>query len=542
MKIPPLIPLVALGIAFSAATPSARAANTVLYFDDNGAGTGTGVQPGGDPVWDTTSSFWRLGSTSGALQTYINTAPSTITAFFGGTAGTVTLATDTTINVNTINFDINGYTIDGASGSQIALSVGSGASNNPPNITASTGTSTVNAVISGSGKLDKGGLGTLVLAGANTYTGNTGIRGGSLSVSHLGTFGSTSSNLGAWTTGAATVDFGAGGNAGTLLYTGAGETSSRAFNLIGGSGVIQNEGTGELHLTGGFSATVSGARSMTFSGSNGGSFGGNIVNGSATVSLIKAGQGTWTLSGAHTYTGTTSVSAGTLLLTGSISGTANNADHVSVAGTIGGTGSLNLASGRQLSVTGTLAPGDPGATVKTGVFHVTEAGASTTVAPDAGAGSLNLASGATLSIKLGSTAAGGSAANVGLNDAVNVTGTISLDGASILSGSLLSGFTAAPGDLFFILINDGSDAITGAFAGLEQGSLLTLTGAGGLTQDFNISYLADSTANGGLGSFLGGNDIALMAAIPEPSVAMVLLTGLGAMAFARRMRRRPENA
>ena len=109
------------------------------------------------------------------------------------------------------------------------------------------------------------------------------------------------------------------------------------------------------------------------------------------------------------------------------------------------------------------------------------------------------------------------------HDQINVTGTVDITG-----GSLTTVFTGSYslGDMIFLLLNDGADAITGTYSGLAQGAVFT---GGGF--DWQISYLADS---GGSPTFTGGNDIALMA-VPEPNVA-ALLGGLGLLALLRRRR------
>ncbi len=109
-------------------------------------------------------------------------------------------------------------------------------------------------------------------------------------------------------------------------------------------------------------------------------------------------------------------------------------------------------------------------------------------------------------------------------DQINVTGSV------ILSGTLAAtvGYTPVNGDLLFILLNDGTDAITTTFSGLAQGGTVSFSGL-----DWKISYNADSTANTFTGT-LNGNDIALMA-IPEPNVA-ALLGGLGTLLLLRRRR------
>jgi hypothetical protein len=110
-----------------------------------------------------------------------------------------------------------------------------------------------------------------------------------------------------------------------------------------------------------------------------------------------------------------------------------------------------------------------------------------------------------------------------------VTGSVTLNGALDLT---FNTFTPVDGDMIFILLNDGSDPITGTFTGLAQGAVAASYGG----FDWQISYLANNTGVG-TGTFTGGNDIALMAVasvIPEPSTA--LLAAIGALALLRRRR------
>ncbi len=148
--------------------------------------------------------------------------------------------------------------------------------------------------------------------------------------------------------------------------------------------------------------------------------------------LIKTGIGTLTLSADNTYTGTTSINAGTLIVDGSIA-----TSHVDVASgaTLGGhgtTGSVTVAAG------GTLAPGN-----SPGIIHT---------------GDLSLAAGAHFAVQIAGTTVGTQ------YDQVAVTGTVSLAGAS-LDLSLLNGFNPQVGASFLIIDNDGTaDAVTGKFA------------------------------------------------------------------------------
>ncbi|MFA4945835.1 MAG: autotransporter-associated beta strand repeat-containing protein, partial [Lentisphaeria bacterium] len=165
---------------------------------------------------------------------------------------------------------------------------------------------------------------TLTLSGPNTYTGPTQITGGALSVASLNSVsgGTASSNLGAPTTVAnGTINFfGSSFGNGQLTYTGAGETTDRVLNLSGGgqyTATLDQSGTGLLKFTSDMTfAGASGSKILILQGNTAGTgeFAGAIGNKDANNLTVvrKAGTGTWTLSGANTYTGTTSVNGGIL--------------------------------------------------------------------------------------------------------------------------------------------------------------------------------------------------------------------------------------
>jgi autotransporter-associated beta strand protein len=213
--------------------------------------------------------------------------------------------------------------------------------------------------IGGTGGLLKSGTNTLALSGgANNYTGVTTINGGILSVSHLAN-GGLASDIGA-------ANFNAGNlilNGGTLQFTGVSASIDRLFTLGASGGTIDNEGPGTFTLfrAGTIAMTGSGVRVLTLTGVNpsGDQLGCVLPDGSGVTSLAKQGTGTWILTGNNTYSGTTTISGGTLQVgvgfgapsgTGSL-GTSNVFDNsalvfnrtgtMTVPGAISGTGSVS---------------------------------------------------------------------------------------------------------------------------------------------------------------------------------------------------------
>ena len=225
-----------------------------------------------------------------------------------------------------------------------------------------------------------------------------------------------------------------------------------------------------------------------------------IPNGaSLNTSVVKSGVGTWSLTGANTYSGGTTINAGTLLAnnaTGSATGT--GPVTVNSGGTLGGSGSV----GGNLTVasSGTVSPGNsPGALTVNGNAAF-------------GLGSI-------LSMELN-----GNAPGTGYDQLV-VNGTVDLGSSSLL---LSLGFTPNINDKFFLVVNDAADGITNTFAGLPQGATVTVGGYQG-----TISYVGDSVTS----SITGGNDAILygLIAVPEPgSAALLALGGLPLLALLRR--------
>jgi hypothetical protein len=143
-------------------------------------------------------------------------------------------------------------------------------------------------------------------------------------------------------------------------------------------------------------------------------------------------------------------------------------------------------------------------------------------------GSLTANSGATLAIQLGGATAGLGTNGNGTNgyDQLDVAGTISLASVN-LQLSLINGFgsSLSLGEKFFIVLNDGTDAVSGTFA---QGSSITTGG-----DTFAVNY-ADN-GDGGTVS----NDISLtVTGVPEPGSQMMLFSS-GAVLLGLIRRRKP---
>jgi autotransporter-associated beta strand protein len=247
-------------------------------------------------------------------------------------------------------------------------------------------------------------------------------------------------------------------------------------------------GSGSVQLAAGNLTINAASGTNTFSG---------VINGVVGSGLVKDGDSTQILSGnsSATFSGTTSVVDGTLLVNGNISGSAVTVGATAVLGGNGTTGAVTVNLG------GILAPGNNAiGTLNTG--------------------SVSLNTGSLLSLDLGTVAPGG-------YDRVNVTGSITLGGsaAAILAPGL---FADNIGDTFFVMLNDGSDPVTGIFSN-DAGGFIT-------TADNHV-FAVNYAANGDAGAT--ANDVALtLTAVPEPGTAALMLGGLALLAGGRRTRRR----
>jgi autotransporter-associated beta strand protein len=298
----------------------------------------------------------------------------------------------------------------------------------------------------GSMILTKATSGTQVFTAAQTFTGNTNVNGGTLQLSTSGQLGSGSYN--------ANISI---ANTALLRY------SSTVDQTLGG--------------------TVSGL--------------GAITKDTGTASTL-------TLSGNNSYDGTTTVSAGTLLINGN-SSTANGAVNVT-GGTLGGTGT----TGGAITVSGgaTLSPG---------------ASIESLIAP-----SLSMASTSVFAYEVADNSSTGA-------DALALSGAISLNNVTlsldVFTQAALAGSWTLGNKLTLISYFDAGAGITSGFTGYSDNTSYFF-GANEWLFDYN-----DTVAGGNYVDDVtnaGSNRFVTMTVVPEPSAA--LLGGLGLLMLVRRRR------
>ena len=186
----------------------------------------------------------------------------------------------------------------------------------------------VSGTLRGAASLVKSGTGSVTLAGSNTYTGATTVDAGTLDVS-----GRIASNV-------VTI------NGGSLVVQG-GALPATAAVTLGAPGTLALGGPQTIGSLAGAGTVTLGTHTLTTGDAGSSNFSGVL---SGAGGLTKLGTGTFSLSGANTYAGLTSVEAGTLVVDGTLRGATTLRSGARLAGT-GSVGPTTIAAG------GTLAPG-----------------------------------------------------------------------------------------------------------------------------------------------------------------------------------------
>lgn len=391
-----------------------------VQFWDGGNTTPDGRIAGGSGTWNASSSNWT--SANGQA----NAAWGGRFAVFQGEEGLVTVDSSAApIAITGMQFASSGYTVTGGS---LALSapdtvirVGDGTQNGLQM------TATIETSLTGSGRLVKDDLGTLILAGTNSYAGDTVVRNGWL----VGDTNSIRNNL---------IN-----NAG-VVFDQSGDGSFAG--AIEGAGRTVKDGNGSLTLTGRSTTDWGVARGALVS--QAGLFRGDAEIGTlgtlrfqqteaAAYQGVLSGTGRFDIVGRNNarvimtadssaFAGSTSVSSGELAVDGKLGG------------------QTTVRSGGRLSGTGTL-----------GSVHV-EAGATHGPGNSIGTQTIlgNYTNRGTLQAEVSPTAA----------DRLVVGGTVDIGGATLdllMSSAPISEWSTNP---FILIQNDGNNAIAGQFAGV----------------------------------------------------------------------------
>lgn len=599
-----------------------------LYWNGVNASPDAG---GGTGAWNTATN-WMTAETGGSAVAWNNTTPDS--AVFGVAGGTVTLGAAR--SAAGITFTTGGYVIGNAptrvltiGSAGITQTSGAGATNQIGTGALNTGYVTLSAsqewlnqssqlLFQRDGNLDLGshtltltstgggginpagtatGTGNIVvsanttvgMSANNVYSGTTTIFG-TLTINSLTNF-SSSSGLGDKSSNAASNLVFDGGTLRVQVSTG---SSDRRFTLGSGGGTLFSlGGTGTITLTdtNAIAFSGSGARSLTLDGSNA------VTNtlrpnlgdaGGDAVSLMKSGTPTWSVTGTNTYTGGTTVNAGTLTMgsataLGSTSGqltvnggTLNMAGNSLAVGNLTGTG--GTISGTSGTRTLTIGQGDGTGGNFQGVIANGSGG--TTALTKTGTGTITLSGNSTYT---GATAinAGTLRVNGSLGaTAITVGASGTLGGNGTLAGALTMNGALAPGNSIGALTttNDvtwnGSASTPWVFelGGGNTADLLDITGGtsdflkgtGNATVDFMFDF-AGSTATGNFTLVSWGNSTTFLAtdfvatnlggsntgnfsivgnslhfiAVPEPSTIAFATCGLIALAALRYRRKEP---
>jgi autotransporter-associated beta strand protein len=378
-------------------------------------------------------------------------------------------------------------------------------------------TATISAALAGTGGLDIQSIslssndGTLILSGNNSYTGGTFVDAGTLSIS-------SDSNLGA---AGDSIHIAASGVVASALQVTQSTIINRPFFLAGSAtiGVSPNQ-----------TATIAGVIADDP---------GFVASFGTLGTLVKADTGTLILAGTNTYTGGTTISAGTLQVgNGGTTGTLgsgpitdngtlafNRSDNVTVSTAISGTGALTQVGSGTLILTGNNAY-TGGTTISAGTLQVGNGLTGTLgsgAVTDNGTLAFNFSNNQLVSNVIsgsGSLTQMGSRTLflTGVNSytgttTINSGGTLALSGA----GSIASSSGVTDNGTFDITAISASSASIAALTGggtvnLGAKQLVITTGTGSFTGSFNgtgaLSVTSGSQTLNGTNTYTGGTTVA----------------------------------
>jgi autotransporter-associated beta strand protein len=442
---------------------------TRVNFDNGGSSLGvTGI--GNINILSTGTSITNAGSTTG------DTVSTNIVLNSGGSPFTKGNVAQATYVPGTFVTTIGGTTAD------FGLTVNSVIS----------GASDVN-IAGGGGATTGGGSGSITLGGQSTYTGTTtvNLKSGTVTLGVnnalpvttdliFGTESDASGNL--------TFDLGGNNQQIASLSVGTGFGTGAAFTIINGGGV---NGTNSI-------LTISGSTTPATD------FSGVISGAIYGISLVKGGSNTLGLSGINTYSGTTTVTGGTLLL--DFSPSTAPTSNILFSGV---TGSVLSIGGATLNLTGGSGMSDNQQLYGLNVSP----GGSTIFLNQNGAASLSLAIGA-----LTQTPGG----VVNFSVIPSASGVVATTTNSNVNGILGTWATVGSGTTLAYATQTGSGNQIGAFTGTAAATAAALTDTTG-TVNYDLT-----TASGTAPATFSANTIRYLGAggTTSPGATSFTVNGL----------------
>jgi len=552
-----MLPLICFGM-------SQYATAATVYWDGADTTSGNGSPAGGTGTWNTATN-WTNDAAGTTNQAWVDGDD----AVFGGTGGTVTLGSAQ--SVGDITFSTDGYTL---TNTNILRAVLFANAVNSYTVTNAGDTATIETIVGMTGgispnALTKLGDGKLILSGSKNYSGVTTISAGTLeaigfSVKNIINNGIYISNIEAGSTsnyssiisGSGSVVKTGNGNL-TLMnantYTGtttvnAGKLQTRNLLALGNNGAVtvnggvlavlsNNLSIGSLAGTGG-SVDLGGSQLLTTGGDNTSTTYSGVISGSGGQ-LTKEGTGTFNLTGNNTYSGVTTVNAGTLQIgNGGTSGSLgsgnvtnnsalifNRSDDSSYAGIISGSGTTTKEGSGNFNLTGTNTYSGA-TTVNNGTLSVNGSIANSNTTVNSGGTLGGTGTVGDVTVNSGGTFAPGNSIGT-----INVTGDV-----SFAAGSNYNVEVNAAGNADKIIAS-GTATLTGATVNVkpEAGSynyatdytILTATGGFGGTEfasiNSNFAFLIPTLSYDATNVFLNltRNDVSFSSVANTPNQTAV---------------------
>lgn len=426
--------------------------------------TADGASLGGSGTWNTGNTTWSSSTSSVTGVVW----DSSKRAVFAGTAGNVTV--DSVSAGKGITFSSTNYTL---SGGTITLTGADAVANT---ITTDAGISAeIGSVLAATAGLTKSGAGSLVLSGANTFSGGLNIAAGTLQIASDNALGDVSNDLSV---------------SGTLKTT-------ASISLGAGRDI---SGSGTYDIANGTTLTVLGNANNTAT---------TLAN-SGTLDLQGGTRslGSIALNAAGTISAAGSINATGLTASGVTSGTATiNPDIVFT----GGDKTLNVAAGGTVDLNGALSNGgDAGRIVKTGSGTLILSGANSMGGLRVGSTGATPTDGGTVVLENSAIGTQAQAIQHNYGNLVAASNLVFTNGLSIggrtgaaarLSGSNMefqgsSGFFRGGGTSGQLVLNvDNTTTFSGGFAATSGGGSatgITIGGAGTVIISGSASALTDN--------------------------------------------------